>query len=152
VNHKVYRLFDKEGNLLYVGVTSSVAARFAAHEEEKAWWHEVNEVKQELFDTREEAFRAEKVAIRTEDPTYNKIRYGSSTPKSSQAFYSKGEGPYVDVVGPKEMAERLGVQHETVHKWRYRQVLPEPALILSGTPMWEWETIKEWWENRKAAG
>ena len=50
------------------------------------------------------------------------------------------------------MAERLGVQHETVHKWRYRQVLPEPALILSGTPMWEWETIKEWWENRKAAG
>lgn len=54
----------------------------------------------------------------------------------------------IDLVGPIEMADRLGVQRDTVHKWRYRRVLPEPLMTLSGTPIWEWETIWQWAEDR----
>jgi predicted site-specific integrase-resolvase len=47
------------------------------------------------------------------------------------------------------MADRLGVQRDTVHKWRYRGVLPEPMVVLSGTPIWEWDEIAAWAEKRK---
>ena len=57
-----------------------------------------------------------------------------------------------DPVSPTEVAERLGVVRGTVHTWRLRGVMPEPAVVLGGVPLWSWETIKEWWENRKAAG
>lgn len=52
-----------------------------------------------------------------------------------------------DPVGPEEIAERLGVRRDTVHKWRHRGVLPEPDWIISSLPVWEWETIRAWAEN-----
>lgn len=37
----VYRLYDDEKRLLYVGVTCDLAVRWAAHRLEKPWWPEV---------------------------------------------------------------------------------------------------------------
>lgn len=49
----------------------------------------------------------------------------------------------VDPVGPKEIAERLDVRRATIDKWMWKGVMPEPHRI-SGNPVWEWETIKQW--------
>lgn len=54
----------------------------------------------------------------------------------------------LDLVGPTEIAERLDVKRGTVHTWRLRGVLPEPLAVISGVPIWEWETIKAWSEDR----
>lgn len=42
------------------------------------------------------------------------------------------------------IAERLGVPKDTVNKWRYRGVLPEPDYQLAVGPVWDWETIEAW--------
>lgn len=42
------------------------------------------------------------------------------------------------------VAARMGVQVDTVWKWRQRAVLPIEDGIVSGAPWWWPETIDEW--------
>lgn len=52
-----------------------------------------------------------------------------------------------DLVDLAEIAERLGVPKDTVNKWRFRNLLPEPDYNLAVGPVWEWETIRDWAER-----
>jgi predicted DNA-binding transcriptional regulator AlpA len=54
----------------------------------------------------------------------------------------------VDIVGAKEIAERLGIPENTVHMWRKRRLLPDPDGMVSGMAAWRWATIKNWLESR----
>jgi hypothetical protein len=49
-----------------------------------------------------------------------------------------------DPVGLAELAERLGVQRNTAEMWRKRRLLPEPTVVVSGTPVWSWRAIERW--------
>lgn len=69
----LYRLFDHQGNLLYVGIAGNPGRRFAQHSGDKHWWGDVAETTLTHFDTRAEALRAEKRAIRDEHPAYNVV-------------------------------------------------------------------------------
>jgi hypothetical protein len=53
----------------------------------------------------------------------------------------------VDVVGAKEIAERLGIPENTVHMWRKRGLLPNAEGVVSGMPAWRWTTIKNWLQS-----
>ncbi|HLT70065.1 MAG TPA: hypothetical protein VKZ72_07855 [Acidimicrobiales bacterium] len=54
-------------------------------------------------------------------------------------------GPVDDTpVGIVEIAERLGVERQTVDAWRHRGVLPDPAWTVGGRPAWAWSTIEAW--------
>lgn len=55
----------------------------------------------------------------------------------------------LDLVGPVEVAERLGVPRGTVRQWRWRKVMPEPLAICSGVPVWHYPTIAAWYERRR---
>ena len=37
----LYRLYDDDGELLYVGITDSPGTRMAQHKAQKAWWGDV---------------------------------------------------------------------------------------------------------------
>jgi DNA-directed RNA polymerase specialized sigma24 family protein len=67
----LYRLFDTEGRLLYVGIAFDPADRWRGHASTKSWWHEVARREVEWRDTRSAALRAEAEAILTERPLYN---------------------------------------------------------------------------------
>jgi uncharacterized protein YjcR len=61
------------------------------------------------------------------------------------------QGILRDPVGTNEIAERLDVAAATVHSWRSRgkhltkkAPLPDPATILTNTPLWEWATVEAW--------
>ncbi len=56
----------------------------------------------------------------------------------------QGDVPPLDVVGPQEVADRLGVQRATVDRWRQRGVLPEPTWQLAGGPVWLWGDVAAW--------
>ena len=56
----------------------------------------------------------------------------------------------LDLVGPRDVAERLGIPRNTVLAWKLRGQLPEPELIISRIPIWRWETIHAWYEDRKS--
>lgn len=67
----LYRLYDKSGKLLYVGITSNPAARFAKHKADKPWWPRVARKDVEWYDKRANALAAEELAIKVTDPQYN---------------------------------------------------------------------------------
>ena len=67
----VYRLYDRRGTLLYVGISRNLSARFAQHASEKSWWPEVARKTAMLYGSRREAMKAELTAIHTEKPVHN---------------------------------------------------------------------------------
>lgn len=67
----LYRLYDADGQLLYVGVSNDPTARWARHKMFRAWWPRVASTKVEWLASREAAFTAEEEVIRLEAPTFN---------------------------------------------------------------------------------
>lgn len=70
--HFVYRLYDAQDRLLYIGVTGNPKKRMQQHAREKKWWGEVSRTAVQCFDTREESEAAEAEAIASEGPVYNR--------------------------------------------------------------------------------
>ena len=67
----LYRLYDVDDVLLYVGITHDPDERMAHHESQKPWWPQVVRHAVVWFDTRSDAQAAELEAIRTEQAVYN---------------------------------------------------------------------------------
>jgi len=82
LNHILYRLYDKDGELLYVGITSDVVSRMAGHRADKFWWEEVAEKRFEYMESRAELEAAERIAIIRERPLYN-ITYNPDRPTTT---------------------------------------------------------------------
>jgi uncharacterized protein YlzI (FlbEa/FlbD family) len=68
---QVYRCFDADGSLLYVGVSLHAATRFGQHRQAHEWWSDVATIRVETFPTRREALDREAEAIREEAPHHN---------------------------------------------------------------------------------
>lgn len=69
----VYRVFDIEGVLLYVGMALCPPNRISAHRR-KPWGHRIAYYSVEWFPDRETAKAAERAAIAREDPVHNIVR------------------------------------------------------------------------------
>lgn len=69
--HALYRFFDAEGVLLYIGITADVPARFQKHRDDKPWWGEVARIAMEPFPDRPSVLAAERRAIKAEMPRWN---------------------------------------------------------------------------------
>lgn len=67
----VYRFYDAEGDLLYIGSTNQRRQRFRTHERTSPWWGRVADVKVEDFPAILDARIAEAKAIYAEDPPCN---------------------------------------------------------------------------------
>lgn len=67
----LYRHYNANGALLYVGISLSAVIRFAKHKHESKWANEVHTMKVEYFDSREQALEAEQNAIKKERPLFN---------------------------------------------------------------------------------
>jgi DNA-binding GntR family transcriptional regulator/predicted GIY-YIG superfamily endonuclease len=74
----LYRLYDADDRLLYVGISNDPPYRLQQHAADKAWWHEVDRHTLEWVDSRQEALDAERLAISTEHPRYNHTHKQSS--------------------------------------------------------------------------
>jgi len=77
----LYRLFDRDGAPLYIGISANPPVRLKQHSFEKAWWPEVASNTVEWFDDRASAARAEESAIRSEAPRHNKQFHPDYPPK-----------------------------------------------------------------------
>lgn len=70
-NHDLYRHFDADGKLLYVGISFCAVLRLSQHRTNAGWYDDIVSVTIEKFATREEVLEAEKKAIQTENPVHN---------------------------------------------------------------------------------
>jgi prevent-host-death family protein len=76
----LYRLYDKTGTLLYIGISHQPEVRFEQHADQKEWWPLVDRREIAWFDDRPSAALAEAAAIRAEDPEHN----GTYSPRRSR--------------------------------------------------------------------
>lgn len=80
----VYRFFDKDGTLLYVGITSSGMERFYTHSRLAPWWLMATTVQLEHHASREAALERESYLIKVEKPVWNqagRLREDGSVPQ-----------------------------------------------------------------------
>jgi len=79
----LYRFFDAEGSLLYVGITNALLTRLSSHERTKPWWADVTTVTVEHYEDRDSVLLAETAAIVLEGPAHNAMRSVGQTPIKS---------------------------------------------------------------------
>lgn len=84
----LYRHFDSEGNLLYVGISINPFKRLNEHKQASSWFDKVKNLTIERFESRDQALIAETDAILNEKPIYNikKTKENNSIYKESQRF------------------------------------------------------------------
>lgn len=96
---QLYRHFDKNGVLLYVGISLCTVQRLSQHGDGSHWFYNIAHVTIETFPTRSAAVKAEKHAIKTERPLHNLAHVDKTKPVE----------PSVGLVwGAKEIAKVLG--------------------------------------------
>ena len=67
----VYRAFDAEDNLLYVGVTKNIKQRYKTHRTKSEWWKNWDRTHLNFYSCRYVAEAAESMVIRCELPEFN---------------------------------------------------------------------------------
>lgn len=78
----LYRLYDADDELLYVGITWNPKSRWAQHATHKSWWHTVTRKTVEWHEDRSSAIAAEARATAAEKPRYDdSARRDQKTPR-----------------------------------------------------------------------
>jgi len=103
----LYRLYDADDRLLYVGITNNLKARWRAHAKDKHWWPEVARKSIEWFETRKSAERVEKIEVEQENPVYNR-NFNGERRRELQYEDAKREGKIQPVI------------RESIPEWVYR--------------------------------
>ena len=96
----LYRHFDANGVLLYVGVSLSAVTRLSRHAASSQWAESISRVSIEWFPTRHTALMAEWVAIHDEKPMYN-LQRNANPPKDfgvKPRSLERCEGPASDII------------------------------------------------------
>lgn len=69
--HFVYRVYDADDALLYVGCTNNAGRRFIYHRLRSPWFVDAHRAEWEAYPTRLAALNAEDAAILAEEPRHN---------------------------------------------------------------------------------
>lgn len=74
----LYRMFDVDGTLLYVGQSTNLGARLEGHQSVRPWMSDVATITLEHHATAADLTAAERHAVATEQPLYNvRLRSGA---------------------------------------------------------------------------
>lgn len=146
----VYRFYDHDGRLLYVGMGGSAWSRWLEHRRSKPWWREVDHARTTVqrYESRREASAAETRAIREESPRHNVLgtpRHGASliTPPRFNALGDR------KILGSAEIQELLGVSRQRVQQLIGRDDFPEPFDTLAMGKVWMRDDIERWARERE---
>lgn len=93
----LYRFYDAEGTLLYVGITNNLRRRCEEHRL-KGWFPEIVRVHVVPCRNVEQAAEMEELAIAAGGPRYNRARRGSTGPRvvSDKPFTVRIPGPMLE--------------------------------------------------------
>lgn len=84
----LYRHFNSNNELLYVGISLSAFNRLSQHKESSKWFEEISNVTIQSFDNREDALKSERIAVQEENPKYN-VRLRKTTTQLRREERSK---------------------------------------------------------------
>jgi excisionase family DNA binding protein len=105
--HALYRFFDGDDALLYVGRTVAPSRRWLEHARAATWWDDVAKVTRENFPSADDLDDAERDAIHDERPLHNiRLNYPRPAAKSPTP---EPELPVRRLYGKATVASHLGI-------------------------------------------
>jgi len=123
----LYRYFDSEDRLLYVGITGDNTKRQSQHRRNSFWFGEIATANFEHYETREEALEAETLAIQNEKPMHN-----------IQKGFVIQHSPYVHLVylsgrpdGGHDQLHREFVEHYQELFWSANGNMPNADCVIT---------------------
>lgn len=141
----IYRFFDADDELLYVGISSDPALRWMQHRATKPWASEVAMRVIEWLPSRLDALLAEVQAIRTEQPRYNGTHTPyrrSGRPRPSMKNLSVDDlDKAVGYVAIQDIAELLGTKATNISGYRSQS---RPGHIYANDPFPAHDTRIVW--------
>lgn len=148
----LYRHFDENGCLLYIGISLNVVGRLSQHREHSGWYRQIRSVSVESFPTRQDAVAAERAAIKMERPKFNVIHN-----KETEKPTGVGDGTRLEMlrrvfVHPaykiKDVAEEIGMT-----KGQVLRLIDDGHLgcVYQGSRRyvtgWQLIAFLEWWDS-----
>lgn len=110
----LYRLYDANDVLLYLGISFLPKARWERHRNEKHWFHQVARKEVEWYPTRAEALEAEEKATVLEKPLHD----------SSWRKTNSGDRPmWLDPEGKQRVVDGLAAEIEQGRHWMGRVLM-----------------------------
>jgi len=106
----LYRHFDKDCNLLYVGASLNVVSRLIGHKQQSHWFEQIVRIEIEKFSTRKDSFIAERKAIKDEKPLHN-----ISRPMTDAEIEIESNHSFDDSSGHKVISHKLFGEDITQH-------------------------------------
>ena len=111
----LYRHFDKDGQLLYVGISLSHVARLSQHRDGSPWYEDIAHVTIEWHKTRVDAELAETTAIGREAPKYNKNKVQCEKNLERLSYLEKDE-----------IMNDVPIDPQVLHKfWKFAEQMNE---------------------------
>lgn len=141
----VYRIFDGDDVLLYVGMSVSPETRFADHRTCKSWMQQASRYEISWFSSRETAEAEEQRAIAQERPLHNTVH----VPRAARPVVLSVPGTYTMA----EMAERFDVSKTTIRAAVRSAGFPAPVgAAPSGRRATRFPTdaVDAYWAQRQA--
>ena len=90
--HVLYRHFDTRGTLLYIGISGDFEKREGNHKSASMWRSFLARTAVEQFEEKPEVIAAERVAIETEHPVFNKHHNDTPEARARLRAYLKQAG------------------------------------------------------------
>lgn len=107
----LYKAFNDDNELLYIGISMRAAQRFHEHGKFSGWFEEVSKITVEWFPSREDAMDAEREAIIKYHPKYNIQHNGKKSKHSKTADDFDADGVTAKIVdGHYISAKRVELQ------------------------------------------
>lgn len=125
----LYRFFDADDVLLYVGITADIHKRWKTHAGVKPWWGDVTQQTVHWYDDRPTAEAAERIAIATEKPRYNKRDLPA--PLCEDATFWDYVAWVAEGQSQVEIASKVGVDKATVWRWKDRRAKTDGATAIA---------------------
>ncbi|MET9725434.1 GIY-YIG nuclease family protein [Streptomyces zaomyceticus] len=134
----LYRLFDKNSTLLYVGISNTPKERWKQHAADKPWWPLVATRGEEWYLERRDAEKAERVAREVEKPRFNSI-----TPAGETESNDRIPKEEIEAAG-RRVAERLAEDIEA-GIFTSDKLLPSRPILAARYDESEWAVATALW-------
>lgn len=132
----LYRHFDKDGQLLYIGISLSHVARLAQHRDGSPWYEDIAHVTIEWHKTRVDAELAETTAIGREAPKYNKNKVQCEKNLERLSYLEKNE-----------MMDNPPLDPEVLHKfWRFSEQVNDWQMRMNAMEE-EFQRVTDVWDD-----
>lgn len=137
----LYRFFDKENRLLYVGISYHMERRLDQHRFQKPWG-QIARIDVASYSTRLEAEQAERVAIQTEKPEWNVLHNSGRPTRQVGGQIHDGEWWWTRQPVPGFLCHKCGKEFEDRPAiMRYRKEKDPFRAISDGSYRSQWSRL-----------